>query len=67
MRWDPLSTGLGVFAAVAVPIVVVGYSLSAGPNSAVIIIGVIVGLVAGLLVGLWVAERDGEVWRGPRL
>ncbi len=67
MRFDPLSTGLGVFVAVAVPIVVIGYSQTAGPNSSIIIIGVIAGLVAGLLVGLWVASKDGYIWRGPRL
>jgi hypothetical protein len=64
-RFDPLATGLGVFAAVTIPIVVVGYTRSAGPNATIIIIGVVVGLLAGFLAGLWVAHRDGVVWRGP--
>ncbi len=67
MRFDPLSTGLGVFAAVAIPIVVVGYTRPAGPNTTIIVVGVLVGLVAGFLAGLWVARRGGVVWRGPRL
>ncbi len=67
MRFDPLSTGLGVFAAVAIPIVVVGYTRPAGANTTIIVVGVLVGLVAGFLVGRWVARRDGVVWRGPRL
>jgi hypothetical protein len=67
MRFDPLSTGLGVWAAVAIPIVVVGYTRTAGPNTTIILAGVLVGLVAGLLVGLWVAHRGGVIWRGPRL
>jgi hypothetical protein len=56
-----------VFAAVAIPIVVIGYTRSAGPNGTLIAIGVIAGLLAGLIAGLWVAHRDGRVWRGPQL
>jgi hypothetical protein len=67
MRFDPLSTGLGVWAGVAIPIVVVGYTRTAGPNTTIIVVGVLVGLVAGLLVGLWVAHRGGVIWRGPRV
>jgi high-affinity Fe2+/Pb2+ permease len=66
LRFNPLATGIGVFAAVAIPIVVVGYTRSSGPNTTIIVIGVLVGLIAGLLVGLWVDHRDGRVWRGPQ-
>jgi len=67
LRFNPLATGIGVFAGVALPIVVFGYTRSAGVNTTIIAIGVIVGLIAGLLVGIWVDHRDGEVWRGPQL
>jgi hypothetical protein len=67
LRFNPLATGIGVFAAVAIPIVVIGYTRSAGPNGTLIAIGVIAGLLTGLIAGLWVAHRDGRVWRGPQL
>jgi hypothetical protein len=56
-----------VFAAVAIPIVVFGYTRASGPNTAIIGAGVIAGLVVGLLAGLWVDHRDGRVWKGPQL
>ncbi len=67
LRFDPLATAIGVFAAVAIPIVVVGYTRSAGPNDTIIVIGVGAGLLAGIIAGIWVAARGGRVWRGPRL
>jgi hypothetical protein len=67
VRFNPLATGIGVFTAVTIPIVVFGYTRAAGPNTTVIAIGVVVGLLAGLIAGLWVDHRDGRVWRGPRL
>ena len=67
LRFNPLATGIGVFAGVAIPIVVVGYTRSAGPNNTIILIGVAVGLLAGIIAGIWVAHRDGRVWRGPQL
>jgi hypothetical protein len=66
-RFHPLSTAVGVFAAVAIPIVVVGYTRPAGANGTIIALGVVAGLLAGILAGLWVAHRGGRVWRGPRL
>jgi hypothetical protein len=66
-RFNPLATGIGVFAAVAIPIVVFGYTRAAGASTPIIGAGVIVGLVAGLLAGLWVDHRDGRVWKGPQL
>jgi hypothetical protein len=56
-----------VFTAVAIPIVVVGYTRPAGANGTIIALGVVAGLLAGILAGLWVAHRGGRVWRGPRL
>ena len=67
LRFNPLATGIAVFFGVAIPIVVVGYTRSAGPNTTIIVVGVIVGLIAGLIAGAWVSHRDGRVWRGPQL
>ena len=66
-RFNPLATGIGVFTAVAIPIVVVGYTRSSGVNGTIIVVGVVLGLLAGFLAGLWVARRGGQVFRGPRL
>jgi hypothetical protein len=67
LKFNPLGTGIGVFLAIAIPAVVLGYTRAAGPNGLIIGAGIIVGLVVGLLVGLWVADRDGVIWRGPQL
>lgn len=67
LRFNPLATGLGVWAAIAIPVVVVGYTRPAGANGTIIVLGILGGLLVGLLVGLWVAHRGGWVWRGPRL
>jgi hypothetical protein len=67
LDFDPVATGLGVFAAVAIPIVVVGYTRSSGVNGTIIAVGVVIGLLAGFLAGLWVASRGGRVYKGPRL
>jgi hypothetical protein len=67
LRFDPLATGLGVFAAVAIPIIVIGYTRPSGSNSTIIVLGIAAGLICGILVGLWVAHRGGRVWRGPQL
>lgn len=67
LRFNPLATGIGVFMAIAIPVVVIGYTRAAGPNAAIIAAGIIAGLLAGLFVGLWVDRRDGVVWRGPQL
>ena len=56
-----------MFAGVAIPIVVVGYTRAAGANTTIIVLGVIIGLIAGLIAGVWVDHRDGRVWRGPQL
>jgi hypothetical protein len=56
-----------VFAAVAIPIVVIGYTRPSGTNGAIIVIGIAAGLVVGIIAGIWVAHRDGRVWRGPQL
>jgi len=67
LRFNPLATGIGVFFAVAVPIVVVGYTRPAGVDLTIIAVGVVAGLLAGLVAGIWVDHRGGRVWRGPRL
>ena len=67
LRFNPLATGIGVFFAVTVPIVVVGYTRPAGVDLTIIAVGVVAGLLAGLVAGIWVDHRGGRVWRGPRL
>jgi trimethylamine:corrinoid methyltransferase-like protein len=65
-RFNPLATAIGVFAAVSIPIVVVGFGFS-GANATIVVIGVAAGLIAGILAGVWVSQRGGQVWRGPQL
>jgi hypothetical protein len=67
MRFDPFATGLGVFFAIAIPIVVVGYTRPGGVNGLIIALGIVVGLAAGVLAAIWLAHRDGNVWGGPQL
>jgi len=67
MRFDPLASAIGVFFAIAIPVVVVGYTRPSGANELIIALGILAGLLAGILVGIWVAHRDGRVWRGPQL
>ena len=67
LRFDPFSTALGVFAAVAVPFVVVGYTRPSGTDGTIIALGIVLGLALGIAVAVWVARRDGRVWRGPQL
>lgn len=67
LQFSALAVGIGVFAAVAIPIVVVGYTRPSGYNNTIILIGIGVGLLAGLIAGLWVDHRHGRIWRGPRL
>jgi hypothetical protein len=67
LRFNPLATGIAVFAGVTIPVVVFGYTRPSGVNTTIIAIGVIVGLIAGVLAGIWVDHRHGEVWRGPQL
>jgi hypothetical protein len=63
----PFAGGFAVFTAVAIPIVVFGYTRAAGPDDVIIGIGVIVGVLVGVIAGLWLARRGGRVWRGPQL
>jgi nitrate/nitrite transporter NarK len=65
LRFNPLATAIGVFAAIAIPAVVVAYTRQ--HQGTIIAIGVVLGLLCGVLAGLWVASRDGRVWRGPQL
>jgi hypothetical protein len=67
MRFDPLASAIGVFFAIAVPAVVVGYTRPAGVNGLIIGLGILVGVIVAVLAGIWLARHDGQVWRGPRL
>jgi hypothetical protein len=67
LRFNPLATAIGVFAAVAIPIVVVGYTRPAGVSTPIIVVGLLAGLIVGVVAGVWVAHRDGNVWKGPQL
>jgi predicted benzoate:H+ symporter BenE len=62
-----VATALGVFFAVAIPVVVVGYTRPGGASVTIIAIGIAAGLLAAVLAGIWVNQRDGRVWRDPRL
>jgi VIT1/CCC1 family predicted Fe2+/Mn2+ transporter len=66
LQFNPLSTGLGVFAAVTIPIIVIGFGLD-GATATIAIVAVLVGIAAGLIAGIWVSGRGGRVWRGPQL
>ena len=66
-RFDPLATAVGVFSAIAIPVVVVGWTQPDGADGTIIAIGIIAGLLAAILAGIWVKQRDGRVWRGRRL
>ena len=66
LNFNPLATGLGVFVAVAIPIVVVGFARG-GASVTIGAVAILIGLAAGLLAGLWVDHRGGKVWRGPQL
>ncbi len=67
MRFDPLASGIGVFFAIAIPVIVIGYTRAGGADGLIIALGIVVGLIAGVMVCIWLAHRDGEVWRGPQL
>jgi hypothetical protein len=67
LKFNPLATAIGVFTAIAIPAVVVGYTRPAGANGTIIAIGIGAGVVLGIVAGLWVAHRGGRVWRGPQL
>jgi hypothetical protein len=67
IRFNPLATGIAVFTAIAIPVIVFGYTRAPGPNTTIIVIGIVIGLLAGLFAGLWVDHRGGRVWRGPQL
>jgi hypothetical protein len=56
-----------VFAAVAIPIIVVGYTRPSGSNTTIIVLGILAGIVFGIIAGMWVAHRGGRVFRGPQL
>jgi len=65
--FNPLATAIGVFTAIAIPAVVVGYTRPGGTNSTIIVLGVLIAIIVGVIAGLWVSARGGRVWRGPQL
>jgi hypothetical protein len=67
LTFNPLAAGLGVFTAVAAPVVIIGLSLSGHMHSLVMGAGVVLGLLIGLATGLWLDRRGGKVWNGPQL
>jgi hypothetical protein len=67
LTFSPLAAGLGVFTAVAAPLVIIGLSLSGHMHSLVMGAGVVLGLLIGLATGLWLDRRGGKVWNGPQL
>lgn len=67
LHFNPLATAIGVFTAVAAPIVLYGYTRPAGTKGTIIALGVVIGLLVGIIAGIWVAHRGGRVWRGPQL
>jgi hypothetical protein len=64
--FDPVATGLGVFFAVAVPIFVIGYTRTAGPDALTMALAPACGLIAALLAGVWAAHRRAGPPRAER-
>lgn len=56
--------GLGVFTAVAIPIVVIGLTRDGGVNWGIVALGVLIGAVAGIAVGTAIERRGGR-WPEP--
>jgi hypothetical protein len=67
LTFNPLAAGLGVFTAIAAPVVIIGLSLSGHMHSLVMGAGIVLGLLLGLASGLWLDRRGGKVWNGPQL
>lgn len=66
--FHPVPAGIGVFTAIAVPIVVYGITRTNGPDGTIITIGVLIGIILGLVVGLIISREGGHPpGRGPRL
>lgn len=61
LTFKPLPAALGVFTAVAGPVVFVAVSRPAGVSILLVGIGVLAGLLAAVAAGLWVAARRGRV------
>lgn len=64
--FDPFATGLGVFFAVAIPIFVIGYTRTAGPNALIMALAPVLGVIAALLAGVLAARRRGRPPGSPR-
>lgn len=64
LTFPPAATAVGVFLAVAAPIVMIGIARDAGTNALVVALGIVLGTVVGVGVYLGLVARDG---RGPDL
>lgn len=66
--FHPVPAAIGVFTAIAVPVVVYGVTRSGGADGTIIGIGILAGIVVGLLVALVIVREGGHPpGRGPRL
>jgi hypothetical protein len=57
----PVPAAIGVFTAVAAPVIFSAVARPAGTNVLLVVIGLGAGLIAGVAAGLWVAVRGGRV------
>ncbi|MFN8175402.1 MAG: hypothetical protein U0T02_10085 [Solirubrobacteraceae bacterium] len=62
--FQPWPAGLGVFTAVAIPIVLFGLTRDGGTNGAIVALGILVGAIAGIAVGVAIHGRGGR-WPEP--
>lgn len=65
--FSPVPAALGVFLAVAGPVVFVAVSRPEGTNRILLGIGLIAGLLVAVGVGMWLARRGGRVQDRPPL
>lgn len=62
--FEPWPAGLGVFTAVAIPIVLYGLTRDGGVNGAIVALGILIGAVAGIAAGVAIQRRGGR-WPEP--
>lgn len=58
-NFPPGPTALGVFLAVAGPIVFIGIARPGGADLIVVGLGILAGIVAGIAAASWLSGRDG--------
>lgn len=59
--FSPVPAAIGVFTAVAGPIVFAAVARDTGTNVLLLAIGLGAGVLAGVIAGLWLASRGGKV------